>query len=256
MVFKGRMRRSLRASLAAAAVMVAACSPGATGSRSATDLATAAQSPEARQGSGPSPTPSISVVETPSPSVGTCDPATTNFTDLHQAPELEALLPGSVAGRSLARWSVRGRSWPELGSLTPSDIDSLLAPFENPSDPSHLALAQLTYGVAGRSDTKTDPPFFVFGAARPQTDDQIAVALFLMFGGAGFHSPDPAKAADLTGYQEKTIAGKQVYVGTVDVLGQDEHQRGRPYLYQTDANMFLVITDDDSWAADAIGQLP
>jgi hypothetical protein len=117
-------------------------------------------------------------------------------------------------------------------------------------------LAQLAYGVAGRSNTKTDPPYFVFGAARPQTEEQIAVALFMMFAGARFHTPNPAKAADLTAYQEKSIAGKQVYVGTVAMLAQDEHQRGRPYLYQTDAYMFLMITDDDSWAADAIGQLP
>ena len=40
------------------------------------------------------------------------------------------------------------------------------------------------------------------------------------------------------------------------MLVQDEHQHGRPYLYQTDAYMFLLITDDDSWATDAIGQLP
>ena len=55
---------------------------------------------------------------------------------------------------------------------------------------------------------------------------------------------------------QATIAGKQVYVGTADMLAQDTHQRGRPYLYQTDRYVFLVITDDDAWAAGAIGQLP
>jgi hypothetical protein len=136
----------------------------------------------------------------------------------------------------------------------PADIDRLLEPFVTPSDPGGAALANLTYGVAGRSDTKADPAYFVFVAARPEPQDQIDVALVLLFEGAGYR--DVSTALDLAGYDERTIAGKQVYVGTDDRLDQTEHQQGRPYLYQTDTHMFIVVTDDDRWAADAIGQLP
>jgi hypothetical protein len=110
------------------------------------------------------------------------------------------------------------------------------------------------YGVAGRSDTKSDPPFFVFAAVRPANDDEVQLALLLLFGGARFH--DVALASLLAYYKSETIGGKQVYVGTPDMLDQDTHQRGRPFLYQNDQYMFLVITDDDAWAADAIAQLP
>jgi hypothetical protein len=174
---------------------------------------------------------------------------------LHQAPEVEAMLPGSVAGRSLAKWSVRGRCWAEIViGDHPTEIDTFLAPFETSSDPDGTALAALTYGVAGRSDTKTDPPYFVFVAARPQAADQISVALVLLFAGAGFH--DVSDKVDLTTYEERTIAGKRVYVGTADLLDQGLHQRGKPYLYQTDTNMFMVVADDDGWATDALAQLP
>lgn len=234
------------------ALSIAACSPGAIASpRNGNDSS--------------SPTPSLTLVGSPTASAGVtasavlipspCNASGTNVTRLHQAPEVEAFLPASVAGRPLARWSVRGRCWAEvvLGER-PADIDRLLEPFATPSDPSGAALADLTYGVAGRSDTKADPPYFVFVAARPRPQDQVDVALVLLFAGAGFH--DVSTALDLTGYDERTIAGKQVYVGTEAALDQGEHQRGRPYLYQNDTHMFMVITDDDRWAVDAIGQLP
>lgn len=108
--------------------------------------------------------------------------------------------------------------------------------------------------MAGRSDTKTDPPFFVFAAVRPESEVEINLALLLLFEGAGFN--DVAAGTDLTRHQQNTIAAKQVYVGTLDMLTQDTHQRGRAFLYQNDEYMFVVVTDDDAWAADAIGQLP
>ena len=40
------------------------------------------------------------------------------------------------------------------------------------------------------------------------------------------------------------------------MVDQDVHQRGRPYFYETEDYLFLVLTDDDAWATDAIGQLP
>ena len=129
-----------------------------------------------------------------------------------------------------------------------------MAAATTPNNPNPIDSTQLVHGVAGRSDKKSDPPFFVFAAVRPANDDEVQLVLLLLFGGARFH--DIAGASLLSFYQQATIAGKEVYVGTLDMLDQDTHQRGRPYLYENDQYMFLVITDDDAWAADAIAQLP
>lgn len=207
----------------------------------------------------PGGTPSASVRQDPTASVVVASPAADCNTSVvvvnHQAPELEALLPASVAGRALAKWSVRGSCWVQVVTgLPPAEIDEYLTQFEASNDPRSIDLAHLMYGVAGRSNTTEDPPSIVFGAARPQDADEGTVTLGFLLGGASFHDLD--KAADLANYQERMIAGKQVYEGTVDMLTQGEHQRGRPYLYQTDDYLFVVITDDDAWAADALGQLP
>jgi hypothetical protein len=179
-----------------------------------------------------------------------------NTTLEHQVPDLEALLPATVAGRSLARWSVRGRCWLEGAvSLPENELDGLVSEFETADDPGPIALANLTYGAAGREDTRADPPYFVFGAGRPKDDDEVSLALFLLLGGAAFDDP-AILTGDLTRFESDTIGGKEVYVGSADMIDQTEHQRGRPFLYQTDDFMFVVITDDDAWAADAIGQLP
>jgi len=210
----------------------------------------------------PTPTPRSNSPGPPSPpsALGSATPASMSCgtgADVvlnHQAPDIEAVLPPSVAGRSLARWSLRDRCWLEVALTTSADIDSFVAQAETPDDPNRIDLANLAYGVAGRSDTKVDPPFFVYGISRPFADDEVALALYLLFGGAGFH--DIEAAMHFSTYEQRTIAGKEVYVGTADMLDQGEHQRGRPYLYQNDHDVFLVITDDDAWAADAIGQLP
>jgi hypothetical protein len=208
----------------------------------------------------PSSSPTSPTVSTDPPaSIVVASPAadcdTSVVVAMHQVPELEGLLPASVAGRSLARWSVRGPCWVQVVTgLPPADIDGYVARLESSDDPGRIDLAHLAYAVAGRSNTKNDPPFFVFGAARPQDGDELTVTLAFLLGGASFHDLD--NAANLTNYDERTIAGKQVYEGTVDMLNQGEHQRGRPYIYQTDDYLFVVITDDDAWAADAIGQLP
>jgi hypothetical protein len=184
-------------------------------------------------------------VACPRPSVGSYP---------HEAPEIEAVLPATVAGRTLTRWSVRGRCWLELMVKSPADINPFVAQFTTASNPNPVDDAKLVEGVAGRSNLQTDPPLFVYAAVRPADDAEVRLALDLLFGGAGFK--DVAAAADLSHYQRETIAGKQVYVGTLDMLGQDIHQRGRPYLYENDQFVFVVVTDDNGWAADAIAQLP
>jgi hypothetical protein len=171
----------------------------------------------------------------------------------HQAPDLEAVLPAQVGGRSLARWSLRGRCWLEE-TAGKENVDSVIGEFDKMPGGGQIDVSNLKYGIAGRADTKRDPPFFVFGAGRPRDEREISLALYLMLGGAAFHNV--AEATDLSRYRMQAIGGKRVAVGTEAMLDQNEHQRGRPYLYQTDDYMFLIITDDDAWAADALRQLP
>jgi len=198
----------------------------------------------AKPSASPSTGPSGAAVACPTPASGIFP---------HQAPEIEGILPSIVAGRPLTRWSARGRCWLVVEASDATKIDLFTAQFKTTSNPNPIDDTNLVYGVAGRS-IDADPPFFVFAAVRPANSDEIDFVLYLLFNGAGFH--DIAGASDLTHYQAQTIAGKQVYVGTADMLTQDTHQRGQPYLYQTDQYLFLIITDQNAWASDAIGQLP
>jgi len=135
------------------ALLVAACA-----SPSSTPGPSAQTAPPSVQTAPPS-TQSAASTDTGvgSPSAD-CGPP--NVTLRHQAPEVEALLPASVQGRALARWSVRGRCWADMViNRSPSEIDAFLAQFETPDDPRRIDMTHLTYGVAGRSDTTTDPPF-------------------------------------------------------------------------------------------------
>jgi hypothetical protein len=174
----------------------------------------------------------------------------------HQSTEIEALLPPRVAGRDLARWSAVGRCW--LGIAVggyPGGVDGFLASINGAGNSATIDLSHLVYGVAGRSNTQTDPPYFVWAAGRPDDETEIAVATLLLFGGAGFQGGLDT-ATNLTNYTHRVIDGRDVYVGDASMVTQDSHQSGRPYLYQTDAWMFIVLTDDEAWATDAIQQLP
>jgi hypothetical protein len=65
-----------------------------------------------------------------SSSPGSCaDPA--SVTSLHDVPDLERVLPASVAGRKLATWSVKGRCWVEMATGgTGLDVDEVVAKFD------------------------------------------------------------------------------------------------------------------------------
>ena len=163
--------------------------------------------------------------------------------EFHDAPALEATLPTRVGGRDLATWSVAGRCWLEISIDDDAVIEEILA---DTDDPSALDLSHLAQAVAGRRDTSADPPYFVFAANRPESDDEINLTLLLLFGGAGFR--DIESGVDLNDYEAASIGGKEVHVGSIEMVRQNDHQRGRPYVYQTDDTMFLVLTDDDAWA--------
>jgi hypothetical protein len=231
----------------ALAAALAACGGGAVASRGSEEAGSpAAGSPSA----APSQLdPSASGI------VAACGQAIS--VKLHQAPTLEAQLPATIAGRTLSRWSVRGRCALELLlSGTPRSVDELLLEAETPGTPA-LDIDAVQYAIAGRSDVANHPPYFVFAAARPDDEDEIGLNLFVLLGGGSFVDPAAVgAAAELDGFEDAGIPGKDVFVGSADLLKQTEHQRGRPYLYQTDDAMFLVVTDDEAWAAEAFSKLP
>jgi hypothetical protein len=244
------MRQALFA--AGVALLLAGCSSGTT---SAGPSVTPAPSviPTTIESQTAVATPAPATAVPPSPTAMACASPATNGLP-HQASEIEAVLPTTVAARPMARWSVRGECWLELAYNNQADIAAFLAPFTTVANPHPNDPTQLVYGVDGRSNTKTDPPYFVYAAVRPQNEDEIALAVYLLTGLAGYH--DPATASDLSLYKRQSVGGKQVYVGTLAMLTQDIHQRGVPYLFETDQWLFLVITDNATWAADAIRQLP
>ncbi len=112
----------------------------------------------------------------------------------------------------------------------------------------------LRVAVAGRSDTETDPPYFVYVLFLPDDRDAYDAAVFLLLG--MIVGPENVQAYVEEDYETVTLGGKQVMVGSMDLIPQNEHQRGRTYEYVSGAFTYLVITDDEAWAADALRQLP
>ena len=156
-------------------------------------------------------------------------------------------MPSAIAGRSLVRWSVAGdnfwkaaggepvrrRSAPELASvgLSPADIEM---------------------AVAGRT-VLSHPPYILwalrFGALK----------------GAALHGPVPSSLAmDVMhvdanqgeNWREARMTGKPVLIGNAQMVRQDEHHRGHPYVYLTATTIYGLITDDEAWAEEAIAALP
>jgi|SRR5580765_359544 len=158
----------------------------------------------------------------------------------HDSPELEAMLPAVVVRRSLYKWSVRGANFFGLTSpLTPEDLESIEADLATEG----LQLDDVAQAVAGRS-APSDPPYFVTAY---RFGDVQAEALPR---GLGVDSPEAGA------WSQATVGGKLVFVGTQAMLDQTEHVRGRPYVYDSANTRFLLATDDEAWAADALSQLP
>ena len=111
----------------------------------------------------------------------------------HDAPALEATLPTQVAGRDLATWSVADRCWLEILIDDDARIEEVLA---NGGDPAAIDVSRIAMAVAGQSDTKTDPPYFVYAVNRPQAQAEIELSLGLLMGGTGFRDLDTATRLD------------------------------------------------------------
>lgn len=164
----------------------------------------------------------------------------------HDAPDLEATMPTTVATRPLRIWSVAGtKFWDALGgarvrSALGSELEAAGV------SPDTIAMA-----VAGREDTR-DPPSIVWAL---RFGDQLAATL-----------PPPATALAMDvmkvdanqgeNWYDATIGDKTVLVGNHQMVQQDGHHRGKPYLYLGATAIYSVIADDEPWAAEVIRQLP
>jgi hypothetical protein len=158
----------------------------------------------------------------------------------HDAPDLEALLPTVVAGRTLSKESYHGR----LLTLcvqggTQSDVDELAALLAEED----LGLDDMSQATAGRSDTKTDPPYFVLA--------------YRLTGHPGSEWPPRTGLdyPDLAAFQNATIAGKDVLVGDAAAIEQTAHALGQPYVWDSLTVHYLIVTDDPSWAEEVLRSL-
>lgn len=158
----------------------------------------------------------------------------------HQAPELEARLPDVVAGRSLARWSVRGEDYFLIvAGLGPSDLGRVKADLAQ----SGLTIEDVAMATARRADTE-DPPYLLIALqARGMAAETIPDSTLIDHPEAG-------------AFRLEVVGGKSVRRGTVSMIEQSEDAQGIPYLYDNGDIRYIVITDDPDWAADALSQLP
>jgi hypothetical protein len=83
------------------------------------------------------------------------------------------------------------------------------------------------------------------GAGQAGTGDPLSTSgriSGLVIGSAGWITE-----FEPNGFTTATLGGKEVYVGTIEVLGLVEHQRGRPYWYELDAQtLAIVVTEEEA----------
>jgi hypothetical protein len=197
------------------------------------------------------PSPSASgaqSVGSPGASAPNDCPLQGGVTDTHQDAELEGLLPPSVAGRQLTRWSLAGACW-----LWAMNDPETAGQIETDARSEGVLIDDVSFGMDGRTDPDADPPYMVQGVRVPDHDATVQFALSVLAANVGFVSLDEFWSGD---FELRTIGGKEILVGASTMLVQDEHQRGMPYMYDAGEYVFIVVTDDEAWAIEAISQLP
>ena len=167
----------------------------------------------------------------------------------HDAPDLEATMPSSVAGRALVTWSVSGdRFWENLDRQGGGRLRSALGP---ELDDAGLPPDSIAMAVAGRED-KSHPPSIVwamrFGEERAAALPAPATALAMEV----MHV-DANQGAN---WQDAIVADKAVLVGHHKMVRQDRHHRGKPYVYLGGWALYALIAEDEAWAAEVIRNLP
>jgi hypothetical protein len=57
-------------------------------------------------------------------------------------------------------------------------------------------------------------------------------------------------------WRDAMIAGRRVLVGNRDMVHQDSHHRGLPYVCIATGAIYALITDEEVWAVEVIEALP
>jgi hypothetical protein len=134
---------------------------------------------------------------------------------------------------------VRGVNYFTIGDLTDEELASLEADLAAEG----LALDDFAMGFAGRADP-SDPPYHV-NVIHIKGVPAIDIPL-----GISMEHPEAGE------FEQLIIGGKQVWRGAAGMIEQSEHGRGTPYVYLSGEYHFIVLTEDEEWAADALAQLP
>jgi len=122
---------------------------------------------------------------------------------------------------------------------TASDVADLAAALASDG----LSLDDLSVVIAGRTDVATDPPYFIFAynlVGHPASEFPPTI---------GVDHPDAVA------FLEADIEGKRVLVGEMAGMDQSDHARGRPYVWNSPTMHYLIVTDDERWAAEALQAL-
>ena len=165
----------------------------------------------------------------------------------HADLELESLVPQTVAGQTLTHESYRGKDlFERLFGATDADVATINAQLSGLG----LTIDDVTLVSDGRY-VLTDPPYFV-NAMRVKgiPADQLEAQLGIPIGKGLVDHPDAGT------FTPVSLGGKQVMRGTLAMVDQTSHQRGLPYVYAVGEIRFVVITDSEQWATDALRQLP
>lgn len=192
-----------------------------------------------------SETPQETIAATPEPTRSptaklTPEPEPVVSSDLHDAPELEALLPAVVAGQALYRWSALGINYfGGVGGLADEELATLEADLATEG----FTIDDFSQGTAGRSDLSDRPYLILVFHVRGVAATDLPL---------GMHMDNPQAGA----FEQIVIAGKQVRRGVPEMIEQTDHARGTPYVYASGEYLFTILTEDEEWAADALAQLP
>jgi len=141
---------------------------------------------------------------------------------------------------------VRGEKALALWGLSPDGIAATSRELESLG----VSLDDVVQATAGRS-APGDPPSLVLAFRIPEAARDL-------LGGYAVAAAGFTRDTDQWDVVDQFVGGKPVSVGPTDLLVQSEHQRGRPYLYGSTAlgTSFIVITDDEAWAEEALLALP
>ena len=189
-------------------------------------------------GSTPPPTPEPNASSEPS-GVESNLPAAC-FPPPHEAPDLEAALPTMLAGRPVAIESYHGAL---MVTCVRGGTTADVAEFADALVAEGLSLDDVSVAVLGRADVQNDPPYFILA--------------YQLTGHPGNEWPPTTGIdnPDVAGFREANIEGKQVLVGETAGVDQTEHAHGRPYVWNSPTVHYLVVTDDESWAIEALRAL-